>query len=73
MISNPSDAAIANAVVQVNINKSVSGVTITSDIIGTKIPPFRFYPATQQVDITIPFLAGGTSLALYLDYELGNG
>jgi hypothetical protein len=73
VISNPSDAPVANAVVQVNINKSVSGVTITSDIIGTKIPPFKFLPGSQQVDITVPSLAGGASLALYLDYEIGNG
>jgi hypothetical protein len=73
VISNPSDATVANAVVQVNINKTVSGVTITSDIIGTKIPPFKFLPGSQQVDITVPSLAGGASLALYLDYEIGNG
>lgn len=73
VISNPSDAVIANAVVQVNVNKGVSGVTLTSDIIGTKIPPFQFFPGIQQVDITIPSLAGGASLALYLDYEIGNG
>jgi hypothetical protein len=73
MISNPSSMAIANAVVQVNINKRVSDVKITSDIIGTTIPPFQFLPAMQEVDITIPFLTGGASLALYLDYELENG
>jgi hypothetical protein len=72
MISNPSSAPITNAVVQVNINKRVSDVKLTSDIIGTEIPPFQFLPEAQQVDITIPYLAGGASLPLYLDYEPGN-
>ena len=73
MISNPSSGPVANAVVQVNINKSVSDVKLTSDIIGTTIPPFTFLPAYQQVEITIPYLGGGASLALYLDYDIDNG
>lgn len=68
-ISNPSAESIANAVVQVNINKRVTDVRLTSDIIGTTIPPFRFVPELQEVEITVPYLARGGSLSLYLDYE----
>ena len=68
-ISNPSAESIANAVVQVNINKRVTDVKLTSDIIGTRIPPFRFVPELQEVEITLPYLERGASLSLYLDYE----
>jgi hypothetical protein len=72
MISNPSPEPIANAVVQVNINREVTDVRLASDIIGTEIPPFKFVPALQEVAITVPYLARGASLSLYLDYEREN-
>lgn len=69
VMTNPSDLSIENAVVQLNINKAVSNVTLTSDILGTIMPPYRYYPATQIMEITIPFLGGGKSLSLFVDYD----
>jgi hypothetical protein len=69
LMTNPSDLAIENAVIQLNINKAVSNVTLTSDILGTAMPPYRYYPATQTMEITIPFLGGGRSLSLFVDYD----
>jgi hypothetical protein len=69
VMTNPSNLASENAVVQLNINKAVSNVTLTSDILGTTVPPYRYNPATQVLEITIPFLGGGKSLSLFVDYD----
>jgi hypothetical protein len=70
VVSNPSGSAIQNAVVQVYVNKPVSHVIITSDIMGTQIPPYRLNERTQVVEITLPSLDGGGSLSLDIDYDI---
>jgi hypothetical protein len=70
VVSNPSLSAIQNAVVQVHVNKSISNVTITSDIMGTRIPPYRLNEKTQVVEITFPLLDGRESLSLDIDYDI---
>ncbi len=72
LISNPSRQVVENAVIQVNINKPVMNVTLSSDILGTKIPPYRFDPKSQIMEITVPSLAGSESLSLFIDYDTTN-
>jgi hypothetical protein len=70
VVSNPSGTAIQDAVVQVYVNKPVFHVIITSDIMGTRIPPYRLNERTQVVEITLPSLDGGESLSLDIDYDI---
>jgi hypothetical protein len=69
LISNTSENEIQNAVVQLNVNRPVSNIGLTSDIQGTVIPPFRFNARTQVLDITISRLKGGAMLSLFVDFD----
>jgi hypothetical protein len=69
LISNSSGNEVQNAVVQLNVNRPVSNIALTSDIQGTAIPPFRYNSRTQVLDITIPLLKGGTMLSLFVDFD----
>lgn len=69
VVSNASSATVRGAVIQLNINEPASDIDITSDILGTVIPPYRYNPKTQVVEITIPSLGGKSSLSLYVDFD----
>ncbi len=69
VVSNTSRNPIGDVVIQLNMNRKASDVTLTSDILGTTIPEYHFNPKTETVEITIRVLNGGTSLSLFVDYD----
>jgi hypothetical protein len=69
LISNTSRKEVRDAVVQLTINRPAWNVVLTSDILGTVIPPFRFNSRTQVLDLTIPRLEGGAILSLFVDFD----
>jgi hypothetical protein len=69
LISNLSQTVVHDAVVQLNLNRAAANIALTSDILGTVIPPFRYDPRTQVVDITISRLKGGAFLSLFVDFD----
>jgi hypothetical protein len=69
VVSNSSAAGIDGVVIQLNINKAVANVALTSDLLGTVIPPFRYNPRTQIMEITIASLKSGGSLSLFVDFD----
>ena len=66
---NATGVSIEQAVIQLNVNKPVANVALSSDIIGTRIPPFRYNPRARAMEITIPSLGPGESLSLFVDYD----
>ena len=68
-ISNTARNEVRDAVVQLNINRPAWNIALSSDILGTVIPPYRFNSRTQVLDITIPRLEGGALLSLFVDFD----
>ncbi len=69
VVTNTSKDEIQDVAIQVNLNQPAANVGLTSDILGTTIPAFRFNPKTDAVEITIPSIPGGSSLSLFVDYD----
>lgn len=68
-VSNPAGNGADDFIVQVHINKSVSEIKITSDIINTPIPNYEYDQKTQILYLFINNLEGGESRTLLIDFE----
>ncbi len=68
-VSNPSDETVYDFMVKIYLNKSVSNLQVSSDIINTKIPEYTFNEATQSVYLTFNKLEAGDTRSLLLDFE----
>jgi len=68
-VSNPAGNETDNFIVQVHINKPVSEIDITSDVINTPIPDYQYDKNTQILYLFINNLEGGEGRTLLIDFE----
>jgi len=68
-VSNPKERNTDDFVVQVNMNKPVKNIEISSDIINTIIPEFQFDPNSNVLYLFIEDLKPGDSRLLLIDFE----
>ena len=68
-VSNHKDDKTDDFVVQVNFNKSVNNVEISSDMIHTPIPEFEFDESTNVIYLYIEDLEPGETRIFLVDFE----
>lgn len=68
-VNNPRDTKSENIVVQLNLNKRVRNLQISSDIINTKIPEYNFNESTNTLHIYLEELDAGESRSYLVDFE----
>ncbi len=67
-VSNPGNKTINNLVVKVDLNQSARRVSLSTEIIGTKIAKYEYDRANNLVYLYINDLEKGESRTYYLDY-----
>ncbi len=67
--TNPRDEKVSELVVQVNLNKKVKNVEITSDIINTKIPRYKLADDGQTIYFFLDKMEAHETRSLLVDYE----
>ncbi|MGE5499194.1 MAG: hypothetical protein ACM3Q2_14020 [Syntrophothermus sp.] len=68
-VSNPGGAAVHDVLVQINLNKEVKNLQISSDIFGTKIPMHYFDKSTQILTLKIDDIEPGGSYSYFIDFD----
>ena len=71
-ISNPGDQQIDNLVVNVLLNDPAENISISTEIIGTKIPVIRHEKMSKNLQLLINNLKGKESRIYYIDYDKVN-
>ena len=71
-VSNPGNQTVNGLVVKVNLNQPARRVSLSSEIIGTKLAKFEYDKANNMVYLYINDLEKGESRTYYLDYTLPN-
>ncbi len=69
LITNPSDFVINDLIIQIDINKSIKNLEITSEIIGTKIPEFVFDKDNKRIHLKLKDLKAGESNSYFIDFD----
>lgn len=69
LITNPSDVVINDLIIQIDINKSIKNLEITSEIIGTKIPEFVFDKENKRIHLKLKNLKAGESNSYFIDFD----
>lgn len=67
--NNPRDEQVTEIVVQVNLNKRVKNVEISSDIINTKIPRYELAEDRQTIYFYLDKMGAHETRSLLVDYE----
>ncbi len=68
-VTNPKDNTVYNITVQVNLNKKVKKIRISSDIIYTIIPDFEFDDETNTIFMYIKEMEPNESRSFLIDFE----
>ncbi len=68
-VSNPAKNKQDNYVVEVNLNKRVKDIKISSDIINTKLPKWNYDEASQKLILFVDNLKSGESRSFLIDFE----
>ena len=68
-VTNLADLTIDNFVVEVDLNKKVQNVDVSSDLVNTVLPEFEFTPKNNTLYLYIKNLGAGESRSFLLDYE----
>lgn len=68
-VSNPVKNKQDNYVVEVNLNKRVKDIKISSDIINTKLPKWTYDDASQKIILFVDNLKSGESRSFLIDFE----
>ncbi len=68
-VNNPKDKDIEFFVVQVNLNKKVKNIEISSDIINTEIPDFEFDDRANVLYLYVENLEEGETREFLIDFE----
>lgn len=71
-ISNPGNQQIDNLVVDVLLNDAAENISISTEIIGTKIPVIRHDKLSKNLQLLINNLNGKESRIYYIDYDKAN-
>ena len=72
-VSNPRQIASEDFVVQVNLNKRVRNIELSSDIINTQIPEFKFSTDDNTLQLYIEVLKPGETRSYLVDFENADG
>lgn len=68
-VSNPTDKIITDFVVEINLNKPVKDIEISSEIITTKIPRYEFNPLTYDLKLFLETLDPGETKTYLVDFD----
>jgi peptidoglycan/xylan/chitin deacetylase (PgdA/CDA1 family) len=71
-VSNPGNTVVENVMVQVNINKNVKNIQLSSEIFGTTIPKYEFDSKSQTIILKIKKLGAGESVSYFIDFDSVN-
>lgn len=71
-VSNPGDQTVNSLVVKVDLNQPARRVSLSSEIIGTKLAKYEYDKVNNIVYLYINDLEKGESRTYYLDYTLPN-
>lgn len=71
-ISNPGDQQIDDLVVNVLLNDRAENISISTEIIGTKIPVVRHKKMSRNIQLLLNNLKGKESRVYYIDYDKVN-
>ncbi len=68
-VSNPKDTPMRNFVIQVNLNKKVRDIELSSEIINTKLPEYHFDSESEILYLNIDELAAGETRIFFIDFR----
>jgi len=68
-ITNPTDKTVFNFTVQLNINKKIKNVSVTSNIINMKIPAYEFDTSLNRLYLYLEKMEPHESRSLLVDYD----
>lgn len=68
-VTNPYTGFTDDFVVQLNMNKKIKNIKLTSDIINTKIPDYKFDEKTNVIFLFIDNLEPSESRSFFIDFE----
>lgn len=68
-VSNPKDTPMTNFVIQVNLNKKVKDIELSSEIINTKLPEYYFDSANEILYLNIDELPAGETRIFFVDFK----
>lgn len=68
-ISNPGNIQVKNVIVQVNLNRDINSLQLSSDIFGTKIPEYSFDKKSQILRLKIKKINAGEAFSYFVDFS----
>lgn len=68
-VTNPSDNIVEEFVVEVNINKPVKNIKVSSEIINTEIPKYEFDQSTNSLYMYVKDLEPNETRIFLIDFE----
>ncbi|MGE5430285.1 MAG: hypothetical protein ACM3QX_04375 [Syntrophomonadaceae bacterium] len=68
-ISNPGNIQVNDVIVQVNLNRDISNIQLSSDIFGTRIPKYSFDRKTQVLRLKIDKIDAGEAFSYFVDFD----
>jgi len=68
-VSNPREKDTKDFVVQINLNKKVKNIRISSEIINTTIPRHNYDDGNQILYLHIKLLPAGETITYFIDFE----
>ena len=71
-VSNPGDSLLTVFGVDVNLNEDAKNISISSEIIGTKIPKFSYNSVNRVISLKVTNLEPRESRIYYIDYDKPN-
>ena len=71
-VSNPGTEVASNLVIMVNLNEPAKNISLSTEIIGTKIAKIQYDKSSHIIYVYINDLQPGQSRAYYLDYDKPN-
>lgn len=69
-ISNPGSQQIKDFTISIDLQKKVQNIRISSEIIGTKLPSYKYDPTTKMIYLSVKDLEPNKSRIYYIDYDL---
>ncbi len=71
-VSNPGEQEIGDLVIEVELNDPAENISISAEIIGTKIPVLKHDKLSKNLQLLINNLKGKESRIYYIDYDKVN-
>ncbi len=68
-VTNPTDETVYNFTVQLNINKRIKNIEVSSDIINTKIPKYEFDSSTNRLYLYLEKMEPHESRSFLVDFD----